>query len=221
MMKKIMKILRKLPLLLRKTERPVRILDIITSKDSGYIKNEPINIKIKAEGGTELKYSFIVYKDGVEKERTDYGLTNWINFTPEESGEYELEVRVLDKYSDKEFDVHNFIYFKVRDYQVAEIDYLLLSQKEIYLVGDIIDIETIVQNTKNVLLRYVTKINGHEVEDTGFIKNKRFKVKPKALGKYTFEIYAKNVLCTEDYDVKRKFQFMFMMQYQSRKQKLI
>lgn len=71
-------------------------------------------------------------------------------------------------------------------------------------MGDIIDIETIVQNTKNVLLRYVTKINGHEVEDTGFIKNKRFKVKPKAPGKYTFEIYAKNVLCTEDYDVKKE-----------------
>lgn len=188
----------------KKAEKPVRIVDIITSKANGYIKNEPINIKIKAEGGTELKYAFIVYKDGVEKERTDYGLTNWINFTPEESGEYELEVRVLDKYSDKEFDVHNFIYFKVRDYQLAEIDYVLLSQKEIYLVGDTIDIETIVQNTKNVLLRYVTKINGHEVEDTGFLKNKRFKVKPKAPGKYTFEIYAKNVLCTEEYDVKKE-----------------
>lgn len=188
----------------KKGERPVNILDIFSSKTRGCIKCEPINIKVKAEGGTSLKYSFIVYKDGKEKERSNYGITNWVNFTPEESGEYQVEVRVLDKYSSKEYDVHDFVYFKVKDYQEAEIDYVLLSQKEIYLVGDLIELETIVQNTKNILLRYVTKINGHEVEDTGFIESKRLRVKPKCSGKYTFEIYAKNTLCNEDYDIKKE-----------------
>lgn len=188
----------------KKGEKPVNILDIFSSKTRGCIKGEPINIKVKAEGGTELKYSFVVYKDGKEKERSNYGITNWVNFTPEESGEYEVEVRVLDKYSSKEYDVHDFVYFKVRDYQEAEIDYVLLSQKEIYLVGDRIELETIAQNTKNILLRYVTKINGHEVEDTGFVESKRLRVRPKCSGKYTFEIYAKNILCNEDYDVKKE-----------------
>lgn len=188
----------------KKGEKPVNILDIFSSKTRGCIKCEPINIKVKAEGGTSLKYSFIVYKDGKEKERSNYGITNWVNFTPEESGEYQVEVRVLDKYSSKEYDVHDFVYFKVKDYQEAKIDYVLLSQKEIYLVGDLIELETIVQNTKNILLRYVTKINGHEVEDTGFIESKRLRVKPKCSGKYTFEIYAKNTLCNEDYDIKKE-----------------
>ncbi|MCR1950577.1 triple tyrosine motif-containing protein [Clostridium sp. DSM 100503] len=188
----------------KKGEKPVNILDVFSNKTRGCIKGEPINIKVKAEGGTELKYSFIVFKDGKEKERSNYGRTNWVNFTPEESGEYQVEVRVLDKYSSKEYDVHDFVYFKVKDYQEAEIDYVLLSQKEIYLVGDTIELETIVQNTKNILLRYVTKINGHEVEDTGFIESKRLRVKPKCSGKYTVEIYAKNVLCHEDYDVKKE-----------------
>ncbi|WP_278600337.1 triple tyrosine motif-containing protein [Clostridium tertium] len=188
----------------KKGEKPVNILDMFSSKTRGCIKCEPINIKVKAEGGTSLKYSFIVYKDGKEKERSNYGITNWVNFTPEESGEYQVEVRVLDKYSSKEYDVHDFVYFKVKDYQEAEIDYVLLSQKEIYLVGDLIELETIVQNTKNILLRYVTKINGHEVEDTGFIESKRLRVKPKCSGKYTFEIYAKNTLCNEDYDIKKE-----------------
>ncbi|WP_291651870.1 triple tyrosine motif-containing protein [Clostridium sp.] len=188
----------------KKGEKPVNILDIFSSKTRGCIKDEPINIKVKAEGGTSLKYSFIVYKDGKEKERSNYGITNWVNFTPEESGEYEVEVRVLDKYSSREYDVHDFVYFKVKDYQEAEIDYVLLSQKEIYLVGDMIELETIVQNTKNILLRYVTKINGHEVEDTGFIESKRLRVRPKCSGKYTFEIYAKNTLCNEDYDIKKE-----------------
>ena len=188
----------------KKGEKPIRILEINASKTRGCVKGEPINLKVKAEGGTELKYSFVVYKDGVEKERNNYGSTNWINFTPEDSGEYQVEVRIIDKYSSREYDAHDYIFFKVRDYQEAEIDYVLLQGKEFYLVGDTIEFEIIAQNTKNILLRYVTKINGHEVEDTGFIKNNNIKVKPKCPGKYTFEIYAKNVLCKDEYDVKKE-----------------
>ena len=188
----------------KKGERPVKILDISSSKTRGCIKGEPINVKVKAEGGTELKYSFIVYKDRIEKARIDYGFTNWINFTPEESGEYEVEVRIIDKYSSREYDAHDYIFFKVKDYQEAEIDYILLNAKEAYLVGDTIEVEIITQNTKNILLRYITKINGHEIEDTGFISSKHIKVKPKCPGKYTFDIYAKNVLCKENYDVKKE-----------------
>lgn len=188
----------------KKGEKPVRILGINSSKTRGCIKGEPINLKVKAEGGTDLKYSFIVYKDGVEKERSCYGVTNWVNFTPEDSGEYQVEVRIIDKYSSREYDAHDYIFFKVNDYQEAEIDYVLLQGKEFYLVGDTIEFEIVAQNTKNILLRYVTKINGHEIEDTGFVKSKYIKVKPKCSGKYTFEIYAKNILCKDDYDVKKE-----------------
>ena len=188
----------------KKGDKPIRVIDVVASKIRGCIKGEPINIKVKAEGGTELKYSFIVYKDGVETERVDYGVTNWVNFVPEESGEYEVELRVLDKYSEKEYDAHEFLFIKVRDYMEADIDYILLTQKEFYLVGDVIEIETIAQNTKEILLRYVTKINGHEVENTGFIESDILRIKPKIAGKYTIEIYAKNILCKEEYDVKKE-----------------
>lgn len=187
-----------------KGDKPVKIIDVISSKTRNCVKNEVINIKVKAEGGTSLKYAFIVYKDGKEVERIDYGKINWTNFIPETSGEYELEIRVLDKYSDKEFDAHNFLYLKVKDYQIAEIDYILLNQKETYLVGDKIEVESIIRNTKNVLLKYVTKINGHEVESTEFSNKKRFKIVPKIAGKYTFVIYAKNILCKEEYDLKKE-----------------
>ena len=191
----------------KKGEKPVKILEINSSKTRGCVKGEPINLKVNADGGTQLMYSFIVYKDGIEKERSNYGVMNWVNFTPEDSGEYEVEVRVIDKYSSREYDAHEYIFFKVKDYQEAEIDYVLLSEKEFYLVGDTIEVEIIAQNTKNVLLRYVTKINGHEVEDTGFINSNHVKIKPKCPGKYTFDIYAKNVLCKDDYDVKKEVSF--------------
>lgn len=188
----------------RRSERPVKIINILTNKTRGCIKGEPINLKVKAEGGAALKYCFIVYKDDVEKERSKYGTSNWVNFTPEESGEYKVEVRIKDQYSSREYDAHQFIYFKIREYQEAEIDYVLVKSKESYVVGDRIEFEIITQNTNNILLRYVTKINGHEVEDTGFVKNKYIRVKPKCAGKYTFDIYAKNELCREEYDVKKE-----------------
>ena len=86
----------------------------------------------------------------------------------------------------------------------GEIDYILLPNKSSYLVGDLIDIEAVVQNTRSVLIRYVTKINGYLVEDTGFIQNKKIQLKPKCSGKYTFEVYSKNIKCEEEFDSKKE-----------------
>lgn len=188
----------------KKSLKPVKISDIITSRNKASIVGQPVNIKVKAEGGTVLKYSFLVFKDGKEMERVEYGTVNWVNFTPEEKGEYEVEVRVLDKYSLKEYDSHTFVYLKVKEYIPAEIDYILIGSKETYLVGDTIDIEAVIQNTRNVELKYVTKINGHEVEDTGYVSARKLKINPKCAGKYTFEIFAKNIKCEDDYDYKKE-----------------
>lgn len=188
----------------KKSQKPVKILDIITSSNKNSVILQPVNIKVKAEGGTVLKYSFLVFKDGKEMERVEYGTTNWVNFTPEEKGEYEVEVRVLDKYSLKEYDSHGFVYLKVKEYVPAEIDYILVEPKETYLVGDTIDIEAIIRNTKNVKLKYITKINGHEVEDTEYINARKLQIKPKCPGKYTFEVFAKNIKCEDEYDNKKE-----------------
>ena len=187
----------------KKSDKPVRIKDVIVSNSKNAIIGQPVNIKVIGEGGVSLKYSFLVYKNNKETERIDFGSANWVNFTPEEKGEYEVEIRVKDKYSIKEYDAHTFVYLKVREYVPGEIDYILINNKDQYLVGDNIELEVITQNTKNVLMKYVTKINGHVVEETDFIKNKKLKVKPKCSGKYTFEVYAKNVKCEEEYDNKK------------------
>ncbi|MGL5379664.1 triple tyrosine motif-containing protein [Clostridium sp.] len=188
----------------KKCDKPVKIIDVITNKKRKCVIGDIINIKVKAEGGTDLRYEFLVYKNGKEKERIDYGYSNWTNFIPEEVGEYEIEVRVVDRYSSKEFDSHSFVYFKVKEYAEAEIDYVLFSSKETYLVGDMVEIESIIQNSKNVVYRYITKINGHEVEDTGYIDSRKLRIRPKCPGKYSFEIYAKNIKCKEDYDCKKE-----------------
>ena len=189
----------------KKSDKPIRIHDVIIDKEKTTLVGHPVNFKVIAEGGISLSYSFVIYKDNKEKERVPYSNSNWFNFIPKEKGEYQIEVMVKDKYSNKEYDSNTFAYLKVRDYLPGKIDYILLPHKDHYIVGDTIEVESIVQNTKSVLMKYITKINGYIVEDTGYIVNKRFKGKLPCAGKYTFEVYAKNEKCQGEFDSKKEF----------------
>lgn len=182
---------------------PAKIQDIILDKDNKLVKNDTVNVKVIAHGGTELRYSFHVFKDGVEVEKIDYGSCCWVNFTPEEGGNYEIEARVKDKYSKRNYDSHYVINLEVYDFMPALIDQILLPTKEYYVVGDNITYSIITLNTKKTLMRYVMYINGHQVEDTGYVKHKKYAFTPKCSGAYSFQIYAKNVDSTKDFDCRR------------------
>lgn len=188
----------------KKGDKPVRIVEVKCDKGRAALINQPFNINVKCEGGCKALYKFIVYKDGIQKEEMDYVKNNWINFVPKEKGEYEVEVRVKDLYSIKDFDSSTSIYIKCNDFIPANIDYVLTNNKEIYLVNDVIEMEAIIQNTTDTVVRFITKINGQEVEDTGYVENKAIRVKPKCPGKYVFNIYAKNIKSNEEYDSKKE-----------------
>ncbi|MDP4090069.1 MAG: triple tyrosine motif-containing protein [Bacillota bacterium] len=185
------------------SSNPVKISEVITSKDKNIIKGEKINITTIATGGIDLRYSFVVKKDGAELERVDYGSCNWVNFTPEEEGHYELEARVKDKYSRKEYDSHGILHLDVREFLPAEIDYILMPSKENYIVGDNIKFDIITRRTQDVLVKYVLKINGHLVEETDYIESKRYFLNPKCRGQYTLEIMAKDKKSSLIFDAKK------------------
>lgn len=182
---------------------PVKIKDILLDKNNKLVKNDTVNIKVIAHGGTELRYSFHVLKEGLEVEKVDYGSCNWVNFTPEEGGNYEIDVRVKDKYSKRDYDSHSIVNLEAYDFMPAHIDHILLSTKEYYVVGDNISYSVIAQNTKKTLIRYIMYINGHQVEDTGYVKHKKYTFTPKCSGAYSFQIYAKNGESTKEFDTRR------------------
>mgnify|MGYP001440920207 CR=1 FL=1 len=188
----------------KKGKTPVKILDVIIDKEKKIITGEPVNIIINAEGGTKLQYAFTIRKDNRRLEGVDYNKSNWINFIPKQVGEYEVEIMLKDKYSDKAYDINTFVRLKVMEYIPGEIDYIILPYKDTYLIGDTIEFECIIQNTQSVLVKYETKINGHSVEQTEFSKNKKLRFIPKTAGKYTIEVYAKNVKCKGEYDSKKQ-----------------
>lgn len=188
----------------KRGKKPIKILDIVVDKEKKIIIGDTVNIMVNAEGGTGLLYSFIIKKDSRIVTESNYSTSNWIDFTAEKVGEYEVEIRVKDKYSEKEFDIHNLIYLKAMEYIPGEIDYILLPYKENYLIGDTIEFECITQNTNETLVKYETKINGQSIEQTEFAKNKKLRFVPKTPGKYTIEVYAKNIKCDKEFDSKKQ-----------------
>lgn len=187
---------------------PIVINDIIMDRSSKLLKGETINIKVLAAGGTDLRYSFHVRKDNKEIEKIDYGTCNWVNFTPEEKGLFELEARVKDKYSLREYDSHTVVYVEAFNYIPAAIDYVLSPAKEHFMVGDTVTYTVITQNTNKTLLRYVLNINGHKVEETDFVKDKKYKVTPKCSGVYTLDIFARNEDSDKEFDSKKEIKLV-------------
>ncbi|WP_139905504.1 triple tyrosine motif-containing protein [Clostridium thermarum] len=185
------------------SNNPVKITEIAMSKDKDFVIGEKINVKVIATGGTDLRYSFIISKGGKELERVDYGSCNWVNYTPEEVGNFEMEIRVKDKYSKKEYDSHEIIHLEVKKYLPAEIDYVLMPSKENYIVGDNIKFDVITRRTQDTLIKYVLKINGHTVEETDYISSKRYFLSPKCRGSYVLEIMAKDKSSLAVFDSKK------------------
>lgn len=179
---------------------PVKINDIILNKNRSVLVKENVKINVIAEGGIKPLYSFIVRKDNNEIEKVDFGECNWVNFIPEEAGRFEVEIRVKDKYSDKVFDAHEIIHIDSYKYLPAKIDYILMEPREYYLLGDQIVLDVIIQDTKETLLKYVLQINGHKVEETDYVKSKRYMLTPKCSGKYAVKVYAKNEKSDKEFD---------------------
>lgn len=186
---------------------PIVINNVVLDKGSKLIKGEVLNIRAIASGGTELRYSFIEKKDGKEIYCINYGTCDWVEFTQNEKGTYELEVRVKDKYSKREYDSHSILYIDVVDFMPAVIEQILLPAKDHYIVGDKIISSIIAQNTSKVLFKYVLSINGHKVEETDYLKASKYEFTPKCSGFYILEVFAKNEESDKEFDSKRDVRF--------------
>lgn len=180
-----------------------KIKEIIVDKGNQAVLGDQISIMIKAEGGTHLQYEFSIKKDDKKLKFYRYNKKNWITFKPKESGHYQAVIRVKDKYSEKEYDCESTADINVLKYLPAKIDYVILPCRQSFIVGDEIEIECIIENTNETLVRYETTFNQNKIEEIEYQMLKKFRFIPKVAGKYVFDIYAKNVKCRNEFDSKK------------------
>ncbi|NMM64515.1 triple tyrosine motif-containing protein [Clostridium sp. P21] len=186
-----------------KSKEPVKINEVIMDKRHKVLINEPISVKVNASGGTDLEYAFIIRKENRALESISYGKSNSISFIPKEEASYQFEARVRDKYSDREFDCHYIFNLEAFKFMPGEIEHVLFPLKEYYVVGDKVILNVITQNTGNIIVNYVLRINDHKVEETGYTKDKKYSFTPRCSGLYTLEIYAKNKESDRMFDCKK------------------
>lgn len=188
----------------KKIKEMIKILEFTLDRDNNFLVNKPINIKVIAEGSSDLRYKFVIYKNGVEMESIPYGTANWVNFTPEKAGEYEIEVMVKSRFSDKPYDAHSLKYIEAKDYIEGSIEYVLVPSNESYMVGDEIPIECITLNSNETLIKYVTRVDNIVIEETEYINDKRIVFSPKRSGRYRIDMYAKSKKSTKEFDSKKE-----------------
>lgn len=187
-----------------KVKLPIKIDNIIIDKGNEILKHEEVIIEVNASGSSTLRYSFIIRKEGQERGRIDYGSCNFIKFIPQEEGKFEIEVMVKDKYSLKEYDSHKIIYINSYDFFPANIDYILMPLNEHYVAGDTIKLNAISTNTKDLVFKYVLKINGRKIEETDYVESIEYYFIAPHSGMYVVEIYVKNKLSNKEFDNKKE-----------------
>ena len=184
-------------------EKPLRITEVNCNKGRKCVINEKLIIVVKCDGGKNILYKFKINKDNKLYETIDYKGDNWMEFAPKEAGGYSIEVMVKEAHSKKEYDANSSIYINCKAYNEIEIEHIIVNTKEDYIIGEPICLDVIAEDSKEALFKCVTKINGLEVENTGFIKKTMFSITPKCKGKYVFEIYGKNIMSDDIYDSKK------------------
>lgn len=182
----------------------VKIMDVQIDSYEKHVKNKPIGIIVKAEGGLKLQYSFVITKENKEIGFIDYSDKNFLTFMPQESGYYELEIKVKDMFSVQQYDASTILHFKVWDYYPAKIDYILYKSQEYYVVGEPVIFNVVAQNTKDILFRYTLSVDGHTIEETNFINSVVYEYVPTVKGKYTLSVLAKNKDSELEYDTRKE-----------------
>lgn len=187
-----------------KSNNLVKIDGVSFDKSGNMIKNETIKVIIAASGCLDLRYSFIVFRDEKEIEKINYGTCNWVNYTPDLKGSYDIEIRVKDKYSSREYDCHEIIHFDVCDFIPSIIDYILIPYKQAHIVDEPVSLDVITRNTLNTLVKYILNINNRKVEETSFSDCMKYEFTPKYSGTYSVDVFSKNILSEEKFDYKRQ-----------------
>ncbi len=182
----------------------VKILDVQIDSYEKHVKNKPIGIIVKAEGGLKLQYNFVITKENKEVGFIDYSDKNFLTFMPQEAGYYELEIKVKDMFSVQQYDASTILHFKVWDYYPARIDYILYRTQECYVVGEPVIFDIVAQNTKDILFKYILSVDDHVIEETSFSGNIAYEYVPTVKGRYTLNVLAKNKNSELEYDTRKE-----------------
>ena len=187
--------------------REAKILDILKTCGHEVKVGNYIQYKVMSDNNKGNLFAYRVSCDNEVILETPYRSDTIFRYSPEKVGKYSIEIMVRNKFSDNEYDAHDFCYFNAYLFVPCKIDKIISYCNETPMPGDKIIFETIVFNAKEAVIKYDIRINGFLVEESDYTSNKKFSITPKCGGLYNIDVYSKNENSNERFESKKSVYF--------------
>ena len=187
--------------------REAKILDILKTGGHEVKVGNYIQYKVMSDNNKGNLFAYRVSCDNEVILETPYRSDTIFRYSPEKVGKYSIEIMVRNKFSDNEYDAHDFCYFNAYLFVPCKIDKIISYCNETPTPGDKIIFETIVFNAKEAVIKYDIRINGFLVEESDYTSNKKFSITPKCGGLYNIDVYSKNENSNERFESKKSVYF--------------
>lgn len=176
------------------------VLSSLTSDRNISFTKDTVTIGAIGSSGDSL-YKFLVIKDGLEVFNRDYSTSSVLQYTPQESGNYEVKVFIKDSLSLAEYDDTKSIGFVTYDY--SEISSFTSDKSEL-LHNDTVHLSaTGTKGSNSYLYKYVVSKDGSIVSVQNYSDLSTLNYTPILEGNYNISVYIKDVLSQKDYDDTR------------------
>ena len=188
-------------------KREAKILEILKTGGKEVKVGNYIQYKVMSDNNKGNLFAFRVSCNNEVVLEKPYRSDTIFRYSPEKAGRYSVEIMVKNKFSDNEYDAHDFCYFDAYLFVPCKIDKIISYCNETPTPGDKIVFETIVFNAKEAIIKYDIRINGFLVEESEYTSNKKFSITPKCGGVYNIDVYSKNENSNERFESKKSVYF--------------
>ncbi|AAK80460.1 stage II sporulation protein D [Clostridium acetobutylicum] len=161
------------------------------------------------DGYGNYLFKFGVIKNGAVLSETDYNSNNTFSFTPTSSGDYQVYVKIKDKYSDKTFDDTLSSSLNVQAIPAVSIGSFTEDTTDSIVSQKSINFNASASGGTGLgyLYKYEISKDGVVVQTTNYSTSPTFTVNPNISGVYTSTLYVKDTLSNAAYDSKKSLNF--------------
>ncbi|MBC8060784.1 MAG: SpoIID/LytB domain-containing protein, partial [Clostridiaceae bacterium] len=172
----------------------------ITKDNQNVFVGDAVNLTSQVSGGSGkgIIYQYVVTKGGTVLLTQDFGTLNTLAFTPTQSGNYNVSVKVKDSLSGQAYDdINNLSFIVLENAKINTVQ----TNKSKYLTGQNVNLNvTASSGSGSQLYKYVVSKDGVTLSTVDYSNNVSLQYLLNNSGTYIITIYVKDTLSTKSYD---------------------
>lgn len=183
------------------TESLLPYISNLTANKNSTIVGQPVSINAAAQGGSGsgYLYKYVVTKGGAVVLTQNYSEKSTFNYSPSLSGNYNINVYLLDKLSNQSYDESKSI--SITAYDGPTLKPMTLNKTEA-LIGQPINVSTSASGGSGLgyLYKFAVINNGTTVYTQDYSVKSTMNYTPVKAGNYTVSTFVRDNISTASYD---------------------